>query len=48
MTEKELRLTEKERKQIEFQRALKYGKLIVHIEASQPVRIEEALKNILL
>lgn len=43
-----MKLTEKERKLIEFQRKLGYGKIVVHLEAGQPIRIVEAQKNIKL
>jgi len=44
MTEKEL--TEKEQKQIKYQRELGFGKITVHLENGQPVRIEEHRKSI--
>lgn len=43
-----LKLTEKERKQIELQRGIGYGKIVVHLEAGQPVRITDIKKNIKL
>ena len=45
---KELKLTEKERKQIELQRKLKYAKYEVHIEDGQPVRMVNIRENIKL
>jgi len=41
-------LTEKERKQIEVQRMLRFGKYEVHIEDSQPVRMVRLRENIKL
>ena len=46
--DKELRLTEKERKQIELQRRLKFAKYEVHIEEGQPVRMVNIRENIKL
>jgi len=46
--DKEMKLTEKERKQIEFQRALGHGKYMVYIEFGQPVRLEDIKKSIKL
>jgi len=43
--DKEIILTEKERKQIELQREIGYGKITIHLEAGQPVRYIEALKS---
>lgn len=45
---KELVLTEKEIKQIELQRELKYAKYEVHIENGQPVRMVNIKQNIKL
>jgi len=47
MAEKGIKLTEKELKQIELQRKLKYAKYEVHIEDGQPARmikIRESIK----
>jgi len=46
--DKELVLTEKERKQIEFQRRLGFTKYEVHIEDGQPVRMVNIRENIKL
>ncbi len=43
-----IKLTEKERKQIELQRKLNFGKYEVHIEAGQPVRMVNIKENIKL
>lgn len=48
MVNKELELTEKERKLIKYQREVKWGKITVHIENGQPVRITDIKKNIKL
>jgi len=45
---RELELTEKERKQIELQRLLRYAKYEVHIEDGQPVRMVNIRENIKL
>lgn len=45
---KDKELTQKERRQIELQREIGYGKIIVHLEAGQPVRITDIKKNIKL
>lgn len=41
-----LKVTEKERNQILYQRKLGYGKVVVHIEDGQPTRGEEAQKSV--
>lgn len=41
-------LTDKELKQIELQRKMKYGKIEVHLENGQPVRIINIRENIKL
>ena len=46
--DKELVLTDKEGRQIELQREIGYGKIIVHLEAGQPVRVTDIKKNIKL
>lgn len=46
--DKELVLTEKERKQIELQRKLKFAKYEVHIEDGQPQRMVNIRENIKL
>ena len=48
MENKEIKLTEKEKKQIELQRKLNFGKYEVHIEEGQPVRMVNIKENIRL
>lgn len=44
----DIKLTEKERKQIGLQRRLKFAKYEVHIEDGQPVRMVNIRENIKL
>ena len=46
--EYDMKVTEKERRLIDFWRKVEYGKIEVHVENGQPVRIVEARKNIKL
>lgn len=46
--DKELKLTEKERKQIEIQHKAGFAKYEVHIENGQPVRMVNIRENIKL
>jgi len=46
MTEREL--TEKEKRQIEYQRKLKHGQLIVHIKNGEPIRLEDIKQSVML
>ena len=39
-------LNEKERNLIEYCRKMEYGKLIIYVKGSQPIRVEVALKSI--
>lgn len=49
MSEKRrIEVSERELKQLEYQRKFGYGKIEVHMEAGQPIRIVEARKNIKL
>lgn len=45
---KGLVLTEKKRKQIEFQRQLRFAKYEIHIEEGQPVKMVNIKENIKL
>ena len=46
--DKELVLTEKERKQIELQREIKHGQLIVYLKNGEPIRLENIKQSIML
>ncbi|RPI49402.1 MAG: DUF2292 domain-containing protein [Deltaproteobacteria bacterium] len=41
-------LSDKEKKLIEFLRKIPFGKLTVFMQNGQPVRIEEAIKSLVL
>ena len=41
----ELKLTDKEQGQIEYQRKFGYGEIVICLEAGQPVRIKEGVKS---
>jgi len=47
-TDKELVLTDRERKLIELLRITGYGQLVIYLEQGQPVRVEELKKSIKL
>lgn len=43
--DEKIKLTEKEHKQIEYQRKFGYGEIVICLEAGQPVRIKEGVKS---
>ncbi len=47
-SDKEMLLTEKERKQIELQREIRHGQLTVYLKNGEPIRLEHIKKSIML
>ena len=45
---KEIKLTEREYKQIEFQRELVFGQLVVYLKNGEPIRLENIKQSVIL